>query len=69
MSNDILKWTATFIALAGAIATTLQLTPINLYILNIASVIFLVWAVRINEKSIICVNIGMLAIYGFGVFI
>ncbi|CAB4167941.1 hypothetical protein UFOVP1666_113 [uncultured Caudovirales phage] len=67
--NDVLKWLATFVALTGAILTTLQMTPINLYVLNIASIIFLVWAVRINEKSIICVNIGMLAIYGFGVFI
>lgn len=67
--NALIKWIATAITLAGALLTSLQITPMNIYLLNIASVFWLIWAVRIKENSLIAVNLGMLAIYAIGLFV
>jgi hypothetical protein len=64
--NNLLKWTATVITLLGALSTSLQIMPINIYLLNVASIFWLIWAIRINEKSLIAVNLGMLAVYAIG---
>lgn len=67
--NNVIKWTATAITLFGALLTSLQFTPENIYVLNFASVIWLVWAIRVKENSLIAVNLGLLAIYAIGLFI
>lgn len=67
--NNILKWFATTITLFGAFLTSLQIAPFNIYLLNIGALLFLVWAIRINERSLIAVNLGLLAIYAIGLFI
>jgi hypothetical protein len=64
--NNLLKWTATVITLLGALSTSLQIMPLNIYLLNVASIFWLIWAIRINEKSLIAVNLGMLAVYAIG---
>jgi hypothetical protein len=66
--NNFLKWTATVITLLGALFTSLQIMPLNIYLLNAASIFWLIWAIRINEKSLIAVNLGMLAVYAIGLF-
>lgn len=66
--NNFLKWTATVITLLGALFTSLQIMPLNIYLLNVASIFWLIWAIRINEKSLIAVNLGMLAVYAIGLF-
>ena len=63
------KWVATFVTLAGALATALAMDPLNVILLNVGSALFLVWGVLIKEKAIILVNLGLLAIYGFGIAI
>jgi hypothetical protein len=67
--NNLIKWTATAVTLVGALLTSLQYTPENIYILNLASIIWLIWSIRIKENSLIAVNLGMLAIYAIGLFI
>jgi hypothetical protein len=69
MLNFALKWVATVVTLAGALLTSLDIHPINLYVLNIGTVIWLIWAIRVKETSLIVVDIGLLAIYVLGLFI
>lgn len=64
--DEYLKWTATVITLAGAMLTSLAVDPLNVYLLNTGSLIFLLWAVRIRDGAMIAVNAGLLAIYGLG---
>ena len=63
------KWAGTFITLIGAVLTTLAIDPINIYFLNIGSILFLIWAFLIKDKAMIAVNAGLLTIYIIGVTI
>lgn len=66
MINSILKWTATGFTIAGAAAVSLGIDPLNIWLLNIGSICWMIWAFRIKESSIIAVNGAMLAIYAGG---
>jgi hypothetical protein len=68
MINTILKWLATVLTIAGALAVSYNIDPLNIYLLNIACVLWIVWALRIREWSIFTVNAVMLVIYGHGLF-
>jgi len=63
-----LVWTATVLTLAGALCTSLRIDPLNVYLLNLGSATFLWWAVRIQDRAMITVNAGLLAIYMIGLF-
>jgi len=65
---SVIKWTSTAVTLCGAAATALRIDPLNMYLLNIGSVLFLVWACMIKDKAMITVNFGLLSIYVFGLF-
>ena len=64
--NWWLEWSATFMALAGAVATVLKFDPINIVLLNTSCILFVAWAYRINRLSLIIVNGGLLIIYAAG---
>lgn len=64
--DEFLKWLATAVTLTGAMLTSLAVDPLNVYLLNAGSLIFLFWAVRIRDGAMIAVNAGLLAIYGLG---
>jgi len=64
--DNILKWIATAITLAGAVLTSLAVDPYNVYLLNTGAFIFLIWAVRIKDGAMIAVNAGLLVIYAIG---
>lgn len=66
---NIFKWVATVITLAGAIATALMYDPINIYLLNIGSFLFLIWGYLIRDKAMITVNAGLLSIYMIGILV
>lgn len=68
MLDSILKWTACFITLAGAICTSLRIDPTNIWLLNIGALIYLIWSVRIKEHSLVVINAGLLLIYIVGLF-
>jgi hypothetical protein len=63
-----LKWAGTIITLAGALCTSLRIDPLNVYLLNIGSFVFVLWACRIRDRAMITVNAGLLAIYVVGLF-
>lgn len=69
MFDKVLKWVATSITLFGALCTSLQLIPYNIWFLNLGALLYLVWSIRIKEKSLIVVNLGLLTIYFVGLFI
>ena len=67
--NNAIKWAATAVTLYGALLTSLQITPLNIYVLNLASAIWLIWAMRVKDKQLFVVNLGLLAIYALGLII
>lgn len=61
-----LVWAATALTLAGALCTSLRWDPLNIYLLNAGCVLFVAWAVRIRDRAMITVNVGLLMIYVLG---
>ena len=55
--------------LSGALATALQYDPLNIYLLNAGSLLFLYWAYLIRDKAMVTVNLGLLSIYAVGLAI
>lgn len=64
--NNILKWVATAITLVGAVLTSLNIYPLNVIAFNLGSVLWLIFAIRIKEPSLIVVNTGLLLVYVAG---
>ena len=64
--NKILKWAATAITLVGAVLTSLNIYPLNVIAFNLGSVLWLIFAIRIKEPSLIVVNAGLLLVYVAG---
>ena len=64
--NNILKWVATAITLIGAVLTSLNIYPLNAIAFNLGSVLWLIFAIRIKEPSLIVVNTGLLLVYVAG---
>jgi hypothetical protein len=69
MTNTILKWTACVVTLAGAVATSLQMDPVNILLLNAGAVLYLMWAWRIREWNLIVINVALITIYIVGLLI
>ena len=67
--NTILEWSATIVTVGAALATALSIDPLNIYLFNIGSVLWLVWAVRIKRASLVVVNVGLLAVYVYGLIV
>jgi hypothetical protein len=65
--TEILKWLGTALTIAGAVATSLALDPLNVYLFNAGALVWLSAAIRMKEKSLIVVNAGLLVVYIFGV--
>ena len=66
--NTAIKWIALCVTIAGAITTTLQMDPINIYLGNLGSILYMTWAIRIKDINIALVNAAMLTIYGYGLY-
>ena len=62
----LLKWIATVITLLGAIRTAAAIDPLNVWLLNTGSIVFLIWSFRIKDLAMITVNAGLLGIYTVG---
>lgn len=59
----MLEWVAVAVTLAGATTTSAGIDPLNMYLLNIGSILWLLWAVWRRQYSIALVNVGLLLIY------
>lgn len=64
--NTLLEWTATLVTVGAAIATALAIDPLNIYLFNLGSILWLIWAVRIKRASLVVVNVGLLVVYVYG---
>ena len=62
-----LQWTATAFTIVGAVLTSANLYPYNVFGLYVGTVLWTIWAVRIRQLSLIVVNSALLAIYLGGV--
>ena len=67
--TNVLKWVATTFTLSGALSVSLSWEPYNMILLNIGSLLFLIWGYLIKDKAIVAVNVGLLAIYVYGLAI
>jgi hypothetical protein len=66
INKTILEWSATAFTVAGALTTALSVDPLNIYLLNLGSILWLIWAVLIKRTSLIVVNSALLAVYVYG---
>ena len=67
--DTVLKWIACAVTLAGALCTSLQIDPLNIWLLNLGALLYLVWSVRIREWSLVTINAGLLLIYIVGLIV
>ena len=67
MINDSLtvaiKWIATVVTLLGAFCTAAAIDPLNVWLLNLGSILFTIWSFRIRDLALITVNAGLFLIY------
>jgi len=68
MLNNILKWAGCVTVCAGALAASLRVDPLNIYLLNAGAFIYLIWSIRIKELNLIVVNGILLLLYIIGLF-
>jgi hypothetical protein len=66
---SIIKWIATVVTLSGATATAFQIDPLNIYLFNLGSFLFLIWGYLIKDKAMMTVNAGLITIYCIGLFV
>ena len=64
--TSVLKWVATVLTLSGAACTSVAIDPLNIWLLNSGSVLYLIWAYRINDKALMMLHTGLLSIYAIG---
>jgi hypothetical protein len=64
--DDILKWSACFTVMGGALTTTLGIDPLNVFLLTIGGTLYWIWSIRIREWNLIVVNTVVLIIYAYG---
>jgi len=65
----MLRYSAVIITLAGALATALRVDPLNIYLLNAGTSLFLIYSFNIKDLSLIIVNSGLLLIYAVGLLV
>ena len=61
-----IKWSATAVVCAGALAASLDIYPLGPVLLNLGSLLWLIVAVMWRERSLIAVNAVVLLIYTVG---
>lgn len=65
----VAKHTALFSTLVGALFTALAWDPMNIWFLNLGSVLYLYWSYTVRDWNLMAVNAGLLTIYLFGAII
>lgn len=61
-----LKWFATGTLILGAILTTMDLRPINIWMFNAGNTAWLIVGLMWREWSLVVLNLVLIAIYGWG---
>jgi hypothetical protein len=66
MLNNILKWCACLLTIAGALCTANELHAYNRELFVAGGVLYLIWSIRIKEANLIVINTALIAIYAVG---
>jgi hypothetical protein len=66
MINRVLGWTGCFFVCVGALLTTFDIDPLNIYALNVGAIIYAAWGIRTRQWNQVAVNGFLIAIYGLG---
>jgi hypothetical protein len=72
LNQDIvfyLKWLATFVTIAGAICTSINLYPLGPALLNLGAFLWLIVSIAWREWSLIVINATLLLIYTVGLVV
>lgn len=72
MNKDIvvyLKWVATVITIAGAVATSINMYPLGPALLNLGAFVWLIVSIMWREWSLIVINATLLLIYTVGLVV
>lgn len=64
-----LKWLATFVTIAGAICTSINMYPEGPALLNLGAFIWLIVSIIWREWSLIIINATLLMIYTVGLVV
>lgn len=66
--DTFLKWFATFTLIAGAILTSMDIRPLNIWLFNTANIAWIVVGFMWREWSIVTMNVVLTGIYCYGLF-
>jgi hypothetical protein len=72
MNKDMtfyLKWLATFVTIAGAVFTSVNIYPLGPALLNLGALLWLIVSVMWREWSLIVINATLLLIYTVGLVV
>jgi hypothetical protein len=61
--NFILEWVACAVTLSGAALTSFNVYPLNTLVLELGSLLYIVWSIRVRRPSLILVNGVLFLIY------
>jgi 4-hydroxybenzoate polyprenyltransferase len=61
-----LGWIGCLFICIGAIAVTLEIDPLNIYMLNAGAIVYAVWGYRTKQWNQVTVNLFLIAVYSFG---
>jgi hypothetical protein len=61
--NLILEWVACAVTLGGAALTSFNVYPLNTLVLELGSLLYIVWSIRVRRTSLILVNVVLFLIY------
>jgi len=64
-----LKWLATFVTIAGAVCTSINMYPLGPGLLNVGAFLWLIVAIAWREWSLIVINATLLLIYTVGLVV
>jgi len=67
MINNILKWSGVFFICAGATLVTLDIQPYNVICLNMGTLFYTIYAIRVRDAALLVLNLFLFSIYGAGV--
>jgi hypothetical protein len=64
--ENIAKHLGLVSTLSGALATSLSIDPLNIWLLNAGALLYLFWSVKVRDWNLVAVNAGLLTIYVIG---
>jgi len=67
--TNIAKQLGLVSTLSGALATSLQIDPLNIWLLNAGALLYLYWSLKVRDWNLVAVNAGLLTIYAVGAII